>query len=295
METSTFSKDHSETPSYNFQKSQNQLEYIGKKEDTEDDISSSTKIQTTSPIQEKSSQKKMQGKKKKKEAKKAKKNKEDVTSDESNEIKEIIDDNSKDNADDMDEISQNKNDSLPPEKKDKKKGKSEKSEKKEALCYRGYSAFSFFEKEKFKEHDNKDISGRDFVKQISLQWKNMSDAEKEPYIKLFLDFKNNNNFPEQPKLIKKKRKRITSPSCGKCVKSKKGKISANKNEAKKNSFSTDKKIDLLSSDSESEKSKNEKAKDNYEEIANDYFMSVVVPLVEISYKFFKDKGIIDSK
>ena len=184
----------------------------------------------------------------------------------------------------------------------------EKSEKKETLHYRGYSAFSFYEKEKFKEHDKKSITGRDFVKQISLQWKNMSEAEKEPYIKSFLDFKKNNNLPDPPKkskLIKKKRKRSSSPSCGDSVKNKKGQFSAISHEIKKCSFSTEKKINMLSStiiengtESENEKNKIDKPKNNWEGVqgvSNDYFMSVFVPLVEISYEFFKDKGIIEAK
>ena len=99
METTSFSKEHPGTTSSSFQKSQNQLEYIGKKEETGDEISSSPKIEITPKIQEKLTSKNIPLKKKKKEKKKTKKNKEEVISDESNEIKEVIDDNSQDSTD----------------------------------------------------------------------------------------------------------------------------------------------------------------------------------------------------
>ena len=296
METTSFplSNNRSKVQPNNLQKSQNQFEIITKKNEKDKGISSS-KISNTSFTKEKSSSSIFPAKKKKKEAKKTHEKDDEVISNDSDEIREVIDDNKQDNGDVLVEIDQDKNSSLPPEKekKYKKKEKSDKSDKKENLNFKGYSAFSFYEKEKFKEHNNKEIKQRDFVKKISLEWKKMSEAEKEPYIQLFLDFKKNNNFPDQSKLIKKKRKRATSPSCGDCVRDKKGHFSAINHEIKKTSLSIEKKFDNFNR--ESKNNKIDKSKENYGGIANEYLRSVVVPLVKISYEFFKDKGAIDAQ
>ena len=290
MEIIPPSKNLSGTHSDDYNQSQNQKEEPEKKEEMENGISSSTKQPNTSEGQEKSTSKNRAVKKKKKETKK----KEEIISNESNEINENI--NSQDNADFYVEINQDENYSLLSEKETifQKKEKSEKCNKRGRLSFRGYSPFSFYEKERFKGHNNKKIKQRDFVKQISMEWKNMSEEEKEPYIQQFLDFKKS-NCP-RTKLIQNKRKRVTRSSCGESFTNKKGQFSTNNHEIKKFYFSPKKKIN--NSYSESKKSKNSKldnSKDNYEGIANEYLRKVIAPLVEMSYDFFKKKGIINDK
>lgn len=284
------SKNLSGTHSDDYNQSQNQMEEIEKKEEMKNGISSSTKQPNTSDGQEKSTSKNRAVKKKKKETKK----KEEVIPNKSNKINENI--NSQENEDFYVEINQDENDSLLSKKETifKKKEKSKKCNKRGKLSFRGYSPFSFYEKERFKGHNNKKMKHRDFVKQISIEWKNMSEEEKAPYIQQLLDFKKS-NCPGS-KLIQNKRKRVTRSSCGECFTNKKGQFSTVNHEIKTNYFSPKKKTN--NSYSESKKSKNIKldnSKDNNEGIANEYFRKVIVPLVELSYDFFKKKGIINAK
>ena len=95
-------------------------------------------------------------------------------------------------------------------KKSKKKKTSEKPAKKRGPNLVGYSPFTFYEKEKFKEINCKEINARQYVSQISLKWRNMSDEEKEPYAKMALDFMKNENLldkdGEPVQMIKKREK-----------------------------------------------------------------------------------------
>ena len=78
---------------------------------------------------------------------------------------------------------------------------------------RGHCPFNFFEKEMCKNMNFKKINLRMYISEISAKWKTMTDKEKEPYVKLSEEFKNNyianNGFDEfeEHKITSKKRRR----------------------------------------------------------------------------------------
>ena len=179
------------------------------------------------------------------------------------------------------EIDENKEPSQPQQKKKKiKKLKSRKSNKKNVQSINGFNPFTFFEKEKFKDISCKDIKPSDYVKQISLLWRNMTDEEKEPYKQMALEYKKNNlNLSQntENKLINKKRKR---------------------NDIKNENDSFEDKKEEISNNSENENSSCScvtNGKKGNENCINEYIYSVFVPFVECSYKFFMNKSIIKSK
>ena len=106
-------------------------------------------------------------------------------------------------------------DSPTPKKEKKKKSKKEPKDPKDQetksrnSVISGYNAFIFYEKEKFKGVNCKEINVREYVSQISSEWRKMSEKDKEPYVKMAIDFKNNNKLPmdEKGQLLTKKRKR----------------------------------------------------------------------------------------
>lgn len=195
------------------------------------------------------------------------------------------------NADDIIEIDEKNSKPNPlKEKKKIKKIKKVKSQKTIKGKYiNGYGPFTFFEREKFKEINSKDIKPSEFVKQLSLQWKNMTEEQKIPYIKSALEYKEKNDLSQSsenpPKFQKKKRKR-----------------SANEKEKKKECFLS------YNNENESNSSVGKKKNNNItedngyfleddscNEFMNEYMNTVFVPFVENSYEFFKDKKIIKSK
>lgn len=213
-------------------------------------------------------------------------------------------------------------------KKIKKKEKGKKKQKNENQSIKGYSAFSFFEKEKFKERNCQEGNARDYVKQISLQWKNMTAEEKEPYEKMVLEYKKNNNCfqdSEKKKFNGKKRKRNTKTDAdgdgdddcdddgdvvvdsndkdnGNCENGGEAKIKStfDLNEIKSKFSPLKKKMKSINFSvcGNNEKNNVDKGKTseigNHEDDVNEYICSVLVPFVNVSYELFKGIGIIKS-
>lgn len=180
-------------------------------------------------------------------------------------------------------------------KKSKKKKTSEKSGKKKGPNLGGYSPFTFYEKEKFKEINCKEINARQYVSQISLKWRNMSDEEKEPYAKMALDFMKNQNLlnedGEPVQMIKKKRKRPVSQG-------EKGHVEKKK-EKKSGKIKTEKDSKCVSSDEKKNKTERKESngleiKEKNDTCVNDFIYSVIVPFVDKSYEFFNSRGILKS-
>ena len=91
-----------------------------------------------------------------------------------------------------------------------KKGKKKKVGKRDGekpCIIRGYGPFNFFEKEKFKGYIPTGISHRDYVRQISAEWRKMNKNEKEPYLKMAVEFAKNVTQNGEEMLLSKKRKR----------------------------------------------------------------------------------------
>ena len=182
------------------------------------------------------------------------------------------------------------------EKKKKNKKESKNSKNPEAKninsVISGYNAFIFYEKEKFKAVNCKEINVREYVSKISSEWRNMSEKDKEPYVKMALDFKNNHKLPtdEKGQLLTKKRKRkaITKEK-KESNKIKKEKLS-DETKLKKASTSA-KKIKNERKGSDDEDMKNN---DN-DECMNHLIYSVFAPFVEKAYDYFNSKGIIKPK
>ena len=183
-------------------------------------------------------------------------------------------------------------------KKSKKKKTSEKPAKKRGPNLGGYSPFTFYEKEKFKEINCKEINARQYVSEISLKWRNMSDEEKEPYAKMALDFMKSQNLldkdGEPVQMIKKKRKRPVSQGDKGHVEKKK-----EKKEKKPGKNKSEKDSKCVSSDEK--KNKTERKESNGLEIeekiddsVRDYIYSVFVPFVDKSYEFFNSRGLLKS-
>ena len=194
-------------------------------------------------------------------------------------------------------------------KKEEKIPKSDGKEKPSIL--RGYNPFIFYEKEKFKEINVKEINQREYVKQISAEWKKMTDEEKEPYLKMAIEFTNNMVAQNgEGSLIAKKRKK-TKKKGKKEMKEEKEDDEGNEEKdgeeskvhVKKNKK---KKSDSIPNSVDEKKIKNVKCDvddDNYDDQENngelfnnsDFVKSVVVPFVEKSYEYFTSKGIIKNQ
>ena len=194
-------------------------------------------------------------------------------------------------------------------KKEEKIPKSDGKEKPSIL--RGYNPFIFYEKEKFKEINVKEINQREYVKQISAEWKKMTEEEKEPYLKMAIEFTNNMVAQNgEGSLIAKKRKK-TKKKGKKEMKEEKEDDEGNEEKdgeeskvhVKKNKK---KKSDSIPNSVDEKKIKNVKCDvddDNYDDQENngelfnnsDFVKSVVVPFVEKSYEYFTSKGIIKNQ
>ena len=95
----------------------------------------------------------------------------------------------------------------PIKKGKKKKKKLAKRDGEKSCILPGYSPFNFFEKEKFKGNIPTGITHRDYVIQISADWRKMNENEKEPYLKMAVEFAKNVTQNGEELLISKKRKR----------------------------------------------------------------------------------------
>ena len=163
----------------------------------------------------------------------------------------------------------------------------------------GYNAFIFYEKEKFKGVNCKEINVREYVSQISSEWRKMSEKDKEPYVKMAIDFKNNNKLPmdEKGQLLTKKRKRKATTKEKKGSNKIKKEKSSDGTKNKKVSTSAKKiKIERKGSESQDKKNNDNNENDNdNDECMNNLIYSVFVPFVEKAYEYFNSKGIIRSK
>ena len=165
------------------------------------------------------------------------------------------------NSDFIIEIDEEKNngDNANLNKEDDSKKKKKKRYKKKSQFLNGYTPFIFFEKEKFKIANFKEIKPNDYVRQISAEWKKMTDKEKEPYVRMALQFKidflsqQQQQQQEKRNFINQKRKR---------------------------------EIEIEDEDSTSEQ---------HPDNMNKYISNILVPFIEKSYKFFRGKGFIKSK
>ena len=181
--------------------------------------------------------------------------------------------------------------------KKKKRPSSLKPEKKnfkpKSQYLQGYNPFIFYEKEKCYNIDFSKINARDYIKEISYQWKTMTEEEKEPYVKLAIDFKKNSeNTPEDEKMLNKKRKRNNIKDANK---KKKKKIK--KKELHKSLSESLKSIGFAGSNSSSKRNKSETKiktmkleKDDCDDDVKSYINSVLIPFVKKSYNYFMKKG-----
>ena len=186
------------------------------------------------------------------------------------------------------------------EKKSIKKAKNKKSQKKKSQFLSGYNPFIFFEKEKFKEVNFKEVKQTEYVKQLAYLWRNMSDENKEPYVKMALDFKEKKlaNQPKETKLINKKRKRNTTGDQEQDefieIKEEKSKEKCDE----KKSSSVHLKSNLICGKRNKSEVKKGKIFGNNvydEKYMEEYVYSVLVPFVDKSYQFLKNKGIINEE
>ena len=170
------------------------------------------------------------------------------------------------------------------------KGVKKKQSKKTNNPYvHGYYPFIFYEKQKCKENDFSKISVKDYIKQISNQWKKMSEEEKEPYVKLALDYKRNlSNKPIiEKQLLSKKRKRNESARIQEQKDSKRKSLSVSSKSSKIVSVSVIKKRNRSETKNNILSMKKSDSVDNM----NEFIYSVLVPFVEKAYEFFRKKGI----
>ena len=196
---------------------------------------------------------------------------------------------------DLPQIKEEKNIFKIPVKKNKKKPKKRKSE-----LINKNTPFTFFKNEKIKDVNFKEAKLSEYIKELSLQWKKMSYIEKEPYIKLALDLKN--NLSKSQKLINKKRKRVKFHKNKNIINEEKKK-ELNKDIRKKNkSVSRKSKIEnnKIRNKSELRQKKmfvinnGENGDEDGVECVKEYFNSIFAPFIENSYNFIKNKGIINS-
>lgn len=168
-------------------------------------------------------------------------------------IHEIVDDIEKNNQSNSDIIIEIDEDEIPKKNEEFNSFKKIKKRriKKKSQFINGYTPFIFYEKEKFKTANFKEIKPNEFVRQLSSNWRNMSEKEKEPYVKMALEFKINyiSKQQEDNNFISNKRKRKSN------------------------------KVDIS----------------NHHQDMNKYIYNILIPFIEQSYEFFKDKGIIKSK
>lgn len=153
----------------------------------------------------------------------------------------------------------------------------------------GYYPFIFYEKQKCKENDFSKISVKDYIKQISNQWKKMSEEEKEPYVKLALEYKRNvSNKPIiEKQLLSKKRKRNETARIQEEKNSKRKSLSVSSKSSKLVSVSVIKKRNRSETKNNILSMKKNDSVDNM----NEFIYSVLVPFVEKAYEFFRKKGI----
>ena len=183
--------------------------------------------------------------------------------------------------------------------KKKKRPYSDKAKKKNFIkpksqYLQGYNPFIFYEKEKCYNIDFSKVNARDYIKEIAYQWKTMSEEEKEPYVKLAIDFKKNSTImAEDEKMLNKKRKR----NIVKDVNKKKKKKKAKKNDMHKSLSESLKSVGFADSNSSAKRNKSETKlekmkleKDDCGDDVKSYINSVLIPFVKKSYHYFMKKG-----
>jgi hypothetical protein len=117
----------------------------------------------------------------------------------------------------------------------------------------------------------------------------MSEEEKEPYVKLALDYKRNlSNKPIiERQLLSKKRKRNESARIQEQKDSKRKSLSVSSKSSKIVSVSVIKKRNRSETKNNILSMKKSDSVDNM----NEFIYSVLVPFVEKAYEFFRKKGI----
>jgi hypothetical protein len=209
-------------------------------------------------------------------------------------IKEISSHNaSNSNSDLVIEIDEENN----PKKKKRPysaKAKKKKFIKPKSQYLQGYNPFIFYEKEKCYNIDFSKVNARDYIKEIAYQWKTMTEEEKEPYVKLAIDFKKNSTINQgEEKMLQKKRKRNIVKDVNKKKKKKKEK----KNEMHKSLSESLKSVGFADSNSAVKRNKSETKlekmkleKDDCGDDVKNYINSVLIPFVKKSYHYFMKKG-----
>ena len=179
----------------------------------------------------------------------------------------------------------------------------------------GHCPFNFFEKEKCKNIDFKKVNIRTYISNISAEWEKMSDKEKEPYVKLSDEFKNNYlaqislDYSQKQKVISRKRRR----KCRTIAKSNidnNNSINNNNGNSSKSKFTqrlTNNKINYNNNNSsqlesfsiyttnkytkkkvnENNDNKNILIKNNSANKMNEYINSVLIPFLVKSFNFIK--------
>ena len=183
--------------------------------------------------------------------------------------------------------------------KKKKKPYSVKAKKKHFIkpksqYLQGYNPFIFYEKEKCYNIDFSKVNARDYIKEIAYQWKTMTEEEKEPYVKLAIDFKKNSTINQgEEKMLQKKRKRNIVKDVNKKKKKKKEK----KNEMHKSLSESLKSVGFADSNSALKRNKSETKlekmkleKDDCGDDVKSYINSVLIPFIKKSYHYFMKKG-----
>jgi len=175
--------------------------------------------------------------------------------------------------------------------KSKRATKSQNKKEKRNKILAGYNPFVFFQREKCKNCNFKNIKPSDYMKKLSAQWKNMPDEEKEPYVKMANEFKENaGDDIVEKKLAKEKKKKGKKPKKEK----KEKENSSSSEEEEKEEYIKSEKVD---SDTSSIKEKGlvenglSKIQVNDNKKVNQYVYSVVIPFIEQSFEFWKGKGI----
>ena len=173
------------------------------------------------------------------------------------------------------------------------KAKKKKFIKPKSQYLQGYNPFIFYEKEKCYNIDFSKVNARDYIKEIAYQWKTMTDEEKEPYVKLAIDFKKNSTIiPEEEKMLNKKRKRNIEKDANKKKKkkAKKKEIHKSLSESLKSVGFADSNSAIKRNKSETKFEKMKLEKLDCDDDVKSYINSVLIPFIKKSYHYFMKKG-----
>lgn len=117
--------------------------------------------------------------------------------------------------------------------KKRKKEKDAKRDGEKPCMIPEYGPFIFFEKEKFKGYILIGISNKDYIRQISAEWRKMNENEKEPYLKMAIEFAKNVTQNGEELLLSKKKKRTNKKNNKKEEKGKRDKVHITKGKMNK--------------------------------------------------------------